>query len=176
MKSRLTIAAIATTTALGGTCAFPVAAASATPAAATTHTLSITSVQEASVAFAGGLIVNVQDKDLNTAGKVVGDDLLHVVVDPKKGTAAVTVVFETSGGFIYGVTAGSSTGVMHGRITGRRDAAGACGYVLKGAQQDEIARAIHAVAAGQAIFGPGIARRVLGLVSAPPTAGRPSPT
>jgi DNA-binding NarL/FixJ family response regulator len=53
--------------------------------------------------------------------------------------------------------------------------AGACGYVLKGAQQDEIVRAIHAVAAGQAIFGPGIARRVLGLVSAPPTAGLPFP-
>jgi len=45
--------------------------------------------------------------------------------------------------------------------------AGARGYVLKGAQQDEIVRAIHAVAAGEAIFGPGIARRVLGLVSAP---------
>jgi DNA-binding NarL/FixJ family response regulator len=53
--------------------------------------------------------------------------------------------------------------------------AGARGYVLKGAQQDEIVRAIHAVAAGQAIFGPGIARRVLGPVSAPPTAGLPFP-
>ena len=45
--------------------------------------------------------------------------------------------------------------------------AGARGYVLKGAQQEEIVRAIQAVAAGEAIFGPGIARRVLGLVSAP---------
>jgi DNA-binding NarL/FixJ family response regulator len=45
--------------------------------------------------------------------------------------------------------------------------AGARGYLLKGAQQDEIIRAIHAVAAGEAIFGPGIARRVLGLISAP---------
>jgi len=43
--------------------------------------------------------------------------------------------------------------------------AGARGYVLKGAQQDEIVRAIHAVAAGEAIFGPGIARRVLGLIA-----------
>jgi DNA-binding NarL/FixJ family response regulator len=48
--------------------------------------------------------------------------------------------------------------------------AGARGYVLNGAQQDEIVRAIHAVAAGEAIFGPGIARRVLGLVSAPAAA------
>ncbi len=51
--------------------------------------------------------------------------------------------------------------------------AGARGYVLKGAQQDEIVRAIHSVAAGEAIFGPGIARRVLGLVSAPPPADVP---
>ena len=53
--------------------------------------------------------------------------------------------------------------------------AGARGYVLKGAQQDEIVRAIQAVAAGEAIFGPGIARRVLGLVSAPSTVGPPFP-
>jgi DNA-binding NarL/FixJ family response regulator len=51
--------------------------------------------------------------------------------------------------------------------------AGARGYVLKGAQQDEIVRAIHAVAAGEAIFGPGIARLVLGLVSSPPAAEAP---
>jgi DNA-binding NarL/FixJ family response regulator len=51
--------------------------------------------------------------------------------------------------------------------------AGARGYVLKGAQQDEIVRAIRAVAAGEAIFGPGIARQVLGLVSAPPAPGVP---
>jgi len=53
--------------------------------------------------------------------------------------------------------------------------AGARGYVLKGAQQDEIVRAIHAVAAGEAIFGPGIARRVLGLVSAPAARSVPFP-
>ena len=51
--------------------------------------------------------------------------------------------------------------------------AGARGYLLKGAQQDEIIRAIQAVAAGEAIFGPGIARRVLVLVFAPPPPGIP---
>jgi DNA-binding NarL/FixJ family response regulator len=40
--------------------------------------------------------------------------------------------------------------------------AGASGYLLKGADQAEIARAISAVVAGEAIFGPGIAARVLG--------------
>jgi DNA-binding NarL/FixJ family response regulator len=53
--------------------------------------------------------------------------------------------------------------------------AGARGYVLKGAQQDEIVRAIQAVATGQAIFGPGVARLVLGLVSGPPVAEAPFP-
>lgn len=43
--------------------------------------------------------------------------------------------------------------------------AGARGYVLKGANQAEILRAIRAVASREAIFGPGIARRVLGFFS-----------
>jgi DNA-binding NarL/FixJ family response regulator len=39
--------------------------------------------------------------------------------------------------------------------------AGARGYLLKGADQDEILRAIRAVEAGEAIFGPEIAARVI---------------
>jgi DNA-binding NarL/FixJ family response regulator len=46
--------------------------------------------------------------------------------------------------------------------------AGARGYLLKGAEQDEIVGALRAVAAGQVIFGPGIASRVLDHFSAPP--------
>lgn len=46
--------------------------------------------------------------------------------------------------------------------------AGARGYVVKGAEQDEIARAVRAVAAGEAIFSAGVARRVLTFLSAPP--------
>ena len=49
--------------------------------------------------------------------------------------------------------------------------AGARGYLLKGTDQDEIVGAIRAVAAGQAIFGPGIASRVLGYFAAPPVVG-----
>lgn len=40
--------------------------------------------------------------------------------------------------------------------------AGARGYLLKGADQEEIDRALRAVVAGEAIFGPGVAARVLG--------------
>ena len=39
--------------------------------------------------------------------------------------------------------------------------AGARGYLLKGADQDEIVRAIRAAAAGEAIFGPEVAARVV---------------
>jgi DNA-binding NarL/FixJ family response regulator len=39
--------------------------------------------------------------------------------------------------------------------------AGARGYLLKGAEQDEILRAIRSVAAGEAIFSPAVARRVI---------------
>jgi DNA-binding NarL/FixJ family response regulator len=46
--------------------------------------------------------------------------------------------------------------------------AGAQGYLLKGAEQDEIADAIKAVARGQAIFGPGIAARLLEHFAHPP--------
>ena len=52
--------------------------------------------------------------------------------------------------------------------------AGARGYVLKGAGPDELRRAITGVAAGDAIFGPGVAARVLDLFAASPTtAARP---
>jgi len=47
--------------------------------------------------------------------------------------------------------------------------AGARGYLLKGAAQEEIDRALKAVAAGEAIFGPGIATRLLGAFAAPTT-------
>jgi DNA-binding NarL/FixJ family response regulator len=43
--------------------------------------------------------------------------------------------------------------------------AGARGYVLKGAEQEEIVGAIRAVSRGEAIFGPGVAQRVLRLFS-----------
>jgi DNA-binding NarL/FixJ family response regulator len=39
--------------------------------------------------------------------------------------------------------------------------AGARGYLLKGADQAEILRAIHSVRNGEALFGPGIARRLI---------------
>jgi DNA-binding NarL/FixJ family response regulator len=53
--------------------------------------------------------------------------------------------------------------------------AGARGYVLKGVEHHEIARAIAAVAAGEAIFGPAVATRVLAYFTAPPRTPTPFP-
>jgi DNA-binding NarL/FixJ family response regulator len=53
------------------------------------------------------------------------------------------------------------------RTLSRAMHAGAKGYLLKGATKDEIVRAVTAVAAGEAIFGPAVARRLLGQLAAP---------
>jgi DNA-binding NarL/FixJ family response regulator len=53
--------------------------------------------------------------------------------------------------------------------------AGARGYLLKGADGDEILRAIEAVGGGEAIFGPSIARRVIEFMSRPPAVRVPFP-
>ena len=50
--------------------------------------------------------------------------------------------------------------------------AGARGYLLKGADHDEIARAIRAVASGDAIFGPAIATRLMAYFAS--SAGSPA--
>ena len=51
--------------------------------------------------------------------------------------------------------------------------AGARGYLLKGADKAEILRALQAVASGEAIFGPAIARRVIEYFAAPQAPGPP---
>lgn len=53
--------------------------------------------------------------------------------------------------------------------------AGARGYLVKGATRPEIVRAVNAVAAGEAIFGPDVARRVLAYFAAPITRADPFP-
>jgi DNA-binding NarL/FixJ family response regulator len=53
--------------------------------------------------------------------------------------------------------------------------AGALGYVLKGAKQDEIGRAVRGVAAGEAVYGPSVARRVRAFFTAGPVSGAAKP-
>jgi DNA-binding NarL/FixJ family response regulator len=51
--------------------------------------------------------------------------------------------------------------------------AGARGYFLKEAGEEEVLRAIHAVAQGEAIFGPAIARRLMQFFSKPSLSADP---
>lgn len=67
MKHRITIAAIATTAAFGGACAFLVPAASASTAVKS-HTITFTSVQEA-VHNYSRTVSSQQDRDVNKAGR-----------------------------------------------------------------------------------------------------------
>lgn len=53
--------------------------------------------------------------------------------------------------------------------------AGARGFLLKGAEQGEIERALRAVVSGEAIFGPGVASRILGFFAQPTRAEAPFP-
>ena len=52
--------------------------------------------------------------------------------------------------------------------------AGARGYLLKGADRLELGRAIRAVAAGEAILGPNVARRLMAYFASAPTAPLPA--
>ena len=53
--------------------------------------------------------------------------------------------------------------------------AGARGYLLKGAGQEEIDRAVHAVAAGEMIYGSGVGERLLSSLLTGPPASVPFP-
>jgi DNA-binding NarL/FixJ family response regulator len=53
--------------------------------------------------------------------------------------------------------------------------AGARGYLLKGAEQQDLLAAIRSVVAGQVVVGPGVAGRLLGYLSMPPAPTVPFP-
>ena len=130
MKHRNAIAAIATATALAGTCAVVVPAASASTSAPTMHTLTFISVQEA-VHNYSQTISSQQDRDVTKAGKVVGYDLLYLVFNPKTETAKLNFTAVTGGGVVYGVARASSNPVIHGTVTGGTGAfKGAAGTIV----------------------------------------------
>ena len=116
MKIRASIAAIGTVAAVGltGAMLLPTTAS----AHATTHTLTFTSVQQASVQYSsttGGSA----DKDVNKAGKVIGFDVARFVFNPQTNTISIGVAITNSGGFLYGALHQSaSSPVSHGTVTG----------------------------------------------------------
>jgi DNA-binding NarL/FixJ family response regulator len=107
------------------------------------------------VALARTLSPDVILMDINMPGKN-GIDATREILREHRGVGVLVVtMLEDDGSVFAAMRAGTS------------------GYVLKGAEQAEMLRAIRAVAKGEVIFGPGIARRVMGLFSEPTPAAPP---
>jgi hypothetical protein len=97
VKTRTLIAATATAGLLG-TSAFLLPAV-ASPHSAT-HTLKFTSIQVKSLNF-GKTQFGQSDKDVNSAGKTIGFDIINGSFDPKTGAVSIDVSFDTTAGFMY---------------------------------------------------------------------------
>jgi DNA-binding NarL/FixJ family response regulator len=103
---------------------------------------------ETAVRLAGELIPDVVLMDLAMPG-MDGVEATRQVKTTSPGTAVLVLTMSDSdASLVAAVTAGAS------------------GYVLKGAGQEDLLRATRAVAEGQAMFGTGVALRLLALVKA----------
>jgi DNA-binding NarL/FixJ family response regulator len=104
------------------------------------------------------------------AEAATGQAGVRTIVDLRPDVAVVDLHLPDISGIEVArmVTGGQTTAVLVLTMLADDDSlfaalrAGAAGYLLKGADQDDIVRAIRSVAAGEAVLGPGIARRVLG--------------
>jgi hypothetical protein len=115
MKIRMSIAAAGAAIVLGGTGAFLAPAMAS--AHSTTHTLKFTSVLSKKTAFSE-TTVGEADNDLNSAGKIIGFDVLYVSINLKAHTALGNVTHDSSGGLLYGTLKLTSSRVTHGTVTG----------------------------------------------------------
>lgn len=114
MRIRTSVIAVAAAS-IVGTGAFVLPAAAS--ARATTQTLQFTAETAGSTAF-GSSTEAEQDTDINSAGKVVGYDLLYVAL-ASSSAAVVNVTVDVSGGMLYGTATLNSAGVVSGgKITG----------------------------------------------------------
>jgi hypothetical protein len=115
VKIRTSVIAVAAAAIVGtGAFVLPAAAASARTSA---HTLQFTAETAGSSAFSSSTEAE-QDTDINSAGKVVGYDLLYVTL-VSSSAAVVNITVDVNGGMLYGTATLNSTGVVSGgKITG----------------------------------------------------------
>lgn len=96
--------------------------------------------------------------DISMPG-VDGVEATRRIIDAAPGVAIVVLTMHDDDGTVFAAMR-----------------AGARGYLLKGAPRVELLRAIHGVAAGEALFGPEIARRMMAYFGRPlPAAAPPFP-
>lgn len=129
------------------------------------------------------LLSSIDDVELvGEAGS--GEDALTVVASTAPDVAIMDIEMPGMGGIeaIRRLTAGHpEVPVLALTMYGQDEfvfaalRAGARGYLLKGAQQDDLLRTIRAVASGDAVFGGDVANRLLASFSAPPTRTSPFP-
>jgi DNA-binding NarL/FixJ family response regulator len=106
---------------------------------------------EEAVAAAVALVPDVVVMDINMPG-LNGIDATRQIVDDTEGVNVLVMTMHDDDEAVFAAIR-----------------AGARGYQLKGAAQEETLRAIRSVANGEAIFGPGIAERLQGFLAGPPT-------
>jgi DNA-binding NarL/FixJ family response regulator len=106
---------------------------------------------EEAIAAARALVPDVVVMDINMPG-VNGIDATRCIVDELEHVNVLVMTMHDDDEAVFAAIR-----------------AGARGYQLKGAAQDETLRAIRSVANGEAIFGPAVAGRLQRFLSAPPT-------
>ena len=105
MKIRTTIAAAA---AIAGTGAFVLPAAAS--ASTTTHTLKFTAEMKSSAALSNSAEAE-QDTDVNSAGNVIGYDMLYLEI-ASSTRVAINVTVDVNGGMLYGTATLNAKGVV----------------------------------------------------------------
>lgn len=105
---------------------------------------------EEAVEAAVGLVPDVVVMDINMPG-LNGIDATRRIVDASEDVKVLVMTMHDDDEAVFAAIR-----------------AGARGYQLKGAAQDETLRAIRSVANGEAIFGPGIADRLQRFLATPP--------
>lgn len=114
MRAYKVVAAVGASAAIGAG-AFLLPAVASTNA--TTHTLKFTAVAQLQTNFSRTEF-GQDEKDVNSAGRIIGFDVIHGSFDPATNTARGDVALSTKGGILYGKLRFSNGPITRGTVTG----------------------------------------------------------